>query len=126
MRRNPARSVTDWLNAQPAQVLFTTSINVAELRFGIERLPDGKRKSVLWTVLDFTLGRLCGTRILPFDLSAAEELARIQAIIEAGGNKIGVADGQIAAVAKINGFFVATRDTTPFELAGVNVIDPWQ
>ena len=126
MRLGPTRSVIDWLNEQPAQALFTTSINVAELRFGIERLPAGKRKLVLWTTLDFALGRLCGTRILPFDVPAAEELARIQATLEAGGNTIGIADGQIAAVAKNNGFFVATRDTTPFELAGVNVIDPWQ
>lgn len=122
----PSQGVIEWLNDQQAPALFTTTINVAELRFGIERLPDGKRKSALWSALDFTLGRLCANRILPFDLPAAEELARINAQCEAKAKKIGLADAQVAAVAKINGFSVATRDATPFELAGVTVINPWR
>lgn len=125
-KRLPAQQVVDWLNSQQAPALFTTTINVAELRFGIERLPYGKKKTVLWAALDFTLGRLCANRILSFDLPAAEELARIDTQCEATGKKIGLADAQIAAVAKVNGFAVATRDATPFELAGVTVIDPWK
>ncbi len=125
-KRLPAQQVLDWLNYQQAPALFTTTINLAELRFGIERLTDGKKKTALWAALEFTLGRLCANRILSFDLPSAEELARINARCEAIGKKIGLADAQIAAVAKVNGFAVATRDTTPFELAGVTVIDPWQ
>ena len=126
MQRAPDRAVVAWLNGQIDSALFTTSITVMELRFGLERLPEGKRKTNLWAVLDFTLSRLIGSRILPFDTAAAIEAARIAALAEAGGTPIGLAHGQIAAVAKAHGFAVATRDTAPFQDAGLTVINPWE
>ena len=91
MQRAPDRAVVAWLNGQIDSALFTTSITVMELRFGLERLPEGKRKTNLWAVLDFTLSRLIGSRILPFDTAAAIEAARIAALAEAGGTPIGQA-----------------------------------
>ncbi len=126
MRAKPEEAVLAWLNAQSDVGLFTTSITVMELRFGLERLPDGKRKSDLWEVLDFTLSRLVGPRILVFDAPAAAEAARIAASAASAGAPIGQADAQIAAIARIHGFAVATRDTGPFEGAGLSVINPWE
>ena len=126
MQRAPDRAVVAWLNGQIDSALFTTSITVMELRFGLERLPEGKRKTNLWAVLDFTLSRLIGSRILPFDTAAAIEAARIAALAEAGGTPIGQADTQIAAIAKAHGFAIATRDTAPFQHAGLTVINPWE
>ena len=126
MQRAPDRAVVAWLNGQIDSALFTTSSTVMELRFGLERLPESKRKTNLWAVLDFTLSRLIGSRILPFDTAAAIEAARIAALAEAGGTPIGQADGQIAAVAKAHGFAIATRDTLPFQHAGLTVINPWE
>ena len=125
MRRAPDSGVVDWLNGQKDTALFTTSITVMELRFGLARLPEGKRKGDLWAVLDFTLSRLIGPRILPFDTAAAIEAAEIAALAEAAGAPIGQADGQIAAIAKVHGFAVATRVTHPFQRAGLRVINPW-
>lgn len=71
MRARPDAAVVAWLNRQTDTALFTTSITVMELRFGLERLPEGKRKEGLWEVLEFTLSRLIGPRILPFDVLAA-------------------------------------------------------
>ncbi|WP_404403378.1 type II toxin-antitoxin system VapC family toxin [Pelagibacterium halotolerans] len=126
MRAEPHPSVRDWLNAQTAQSLFITTTSVAELRYRIERLPDGKRKAALWQILDFTMGKLFDTRILPFDRAAAEMSARITARAEAQGKAIGLADGQIAAIAADRQYAVATRDTAPFMAAEIDVIDPWQ
>jgi toxin FitB len=126
MRRAPDSTVVDWLNGQKDTALFTTSITVMELRFGLARLPEGKRKADLWDVLDFTLSRLVGPRILPFDTAAAIAAARIAALAEAAGAPIGQADVQIAAIARVHGFAVATRDTDPFQRAGLTVIDPWK
>ncbi len=125
MKSAPSPVVVNWLNAQHVQSLFLTTVSVAELRYGIERLPDGRRKSALWAVLEFTMGRLFATRILPFDQPAAEEAARIAAETEARGKKVSNADGQIAAVARTHGSAVATRDARPFAAVGVRVIDPW-
>ena len=126
MRRSPDPAVVRWLNGQSDNALFTTSITVMELRFGLERLPEGKRKSNLREVLDFTLSRLVGPRILPFDVPAAAEAARIAARAEADGTPIGQADAQIAAIARMHGFAIATRDSTPFQRAGLTIIDPWE
>lgn len=126
MRAAPDRGVVDWLNGQRDAALFTTSVTVMELRFGLERLPEGRRKADLWAVLDFTLSRLIGPRVLPFDMAAAAEAARIAATAEAEGTPIGQADAQIAAIARTHGFAVATRDAGPFRRAGVSVINPWE
>lgn len=125
MRQAPAGAVVAWLNGQDEALLFTTSVTVMELRFGLERLPEGRRRADLWAVLDFTLSRLVGPRILPFDAAAAAEAARIAARAEAAGAPIGQADAQIAAIARVHGFAVATRDAAPFRQAGLTVIDPW-
>lgn len=125
MRSRPDAAVVAWLNGQSDTALFTTSVTVMELRVGLERLPEGKRKADLWEVLDFTLSRLVGPRILPFDVPAATEAARIAAAAEAAGTPIGQADAQIAAVARSHGFAIATRDTAPFQTAGLAVVNPW-
>ena len=126
MRDEPHGALRKWLNKQLDSALFTTSITVMELRFGLERLPEGKRKANLLDVLDFSLSRLIDPRILYFDTAAAIECARIAAPAEAGGRLIGQADGQIAAIARTHDFAVATRDTAAFENAGLSVINPWQ
>lgn len=125
MRSRPDAAVVAWLNLQADTALFTTSITVMELRFGLERLPDGKRKADLWAVLDFTLSRLVGPRILSFDVPAASLAARMAAEAERSGTPVGQADAQIAAIAKTHGFAIATRDTVPFRGLGLHVINPW-
>jgi len=125
MKQEPNPAVAQWLNAQNTQWLYLTTISLMELRYGIERLDDGKRKTALWEILDFTVSRLFGSRILHFDQAAAEEAARIAAATEAVGKKTGVADCQIAAIVKTKGFAVASNDTKPFIAAGVDLINPW-
>ncbi|MFK7882351.1 type II toxin-antitoxin system VapC family toxin [Roseobacter sp.] len=123
MKETPSDAVISWLNARQSAQFYTTTITLFEIRYGIERLPDGKRKSALWKAFDFTLGRLCGNRILPFDRTAAEALATMLA--EAKAYDVKLADAQIAAIAKTHGFSVATRDVKPFEFLGVEIINPW-
>jgi len=125
MRSRPDEAVVAWLNAQTGTALFTTSVTVMELRFGLERLPEGKRKADLREVLDFTLSRLVGPRILHFDVPAATEAARIAAQAETGGTPIGQADAQISAITHSHGFAIATRGITTFQHAGLTVINPW-
>ena len=55
MRDTPEQVVADWLDAQDLRSLYTTTVNVMELRYGIHRLPESKRKTGLWEVLKFTL-----------------------------------------------------------------------
>jgi predicted nucleic acid-binding protein len=75
--------------------------------------------------LNELLARLFGSRILPFDTEAATAYAPLLARARANGRSISVADGQIAAVAATHGFMVATRDTSPFAVMGIPLINPW-
>jgi len=120
---NPA--VLAWLDRQVAETLFLTSINLAELLAGVARVPEGKRKHGLASGLDALLDTLFGARILAFDANAARAYATISQHAARGGFAIGMADAQIAAIASVHDFTVATRDVAPFVAAGLRVIDPW-
>lgn len=125
-KREPSMAVLAWLDAQPPEALYFTSISAAELWAGVAALPDGARKRGLESSLDSAMGRLFAGRRLPFDDAAARAYADIVRRTQAAGMPVPLADGLIAAVALSRGFAVATRDDAPFRAAGVEVIDPWR
>lgn len=125
LRPNPDQGVLTWLDEQAIETLYLSTISLAELRYGVAVLPDGRRKDTLRANLDGRIVPLFESRILTFDAVAADAYAALGARARATGKAIGTADGFIAAIAAAHGFTVATRDTSPFEAAGVPVINPW-
>ena len=117
--------VLNWIDAQSIETLYMSTISLAELRFGIAALQPGKRKDTLHTSFEQRILPLFVGRILPFDAAAAEAYAVLRARARAGGKAIAPADGYTAATATSHGLMVATRDTSPFEAAGLAVINPW-
>jgi toxin FitB len=126
MRSRGNRGVQRWLDAQVAETLYLTTISMSELLLGVELLPDGKRKDGLAAALRDLLRGLFGPRILPFDVHAATQYASCVSRARTVGRPISMADGQIAAIAAVHGFAVATRDTAPFVAVGVPVVNPWE
>lgn len=126
MKPNANPAVVAWLDQQVAETLYLTATSLAELLVGIEVLPGGKRKEGLDTALAELVSRLFGSRVLPFDQHAAMAYATLVNRARTSGRVISVADGQIAAIAAVHGFTVATRDTEPFVATGVAVINPWE
>lgn len=126
LRQAPEARVIEWIDAQPLETLFLSAITVAELRAGVLLLPAGKRRSTLQENLEKRVLPLFAGRVLPFDLACTQAYAGLIAKARGAGISISAADGYIAAIALANGFTVATRDTNPFEAAGVTVIDPWR
>ncbi len=124
MKPAPHPAVRAWLNDQATETLYLSSVSVAELLFGIGTLPVGKRKDMLAQTLDGLMG-LFRDRVLPFDTEAARRHADLAVRARASGRGFPTPDGYIAAIAASRGFIVASRDTAPFEAAGVAVIDPW-
>jgi hypothetical protein len=118
-------AVLTWIDAQLVETLFLSTISLAELRFGIAALPPGKRRDTLQTSLEQRILPLFVGRILPFDAAASEAYAVLRARARTNGKAIAPADGYIAATAMTHGLIVATRDTEPFEAAGLTVINPW-
>ena len=125
LRPAPDARVIEWIDAQPLETLFLSAITVAELRAGLALLPAGKRRTGLQQNLEKRVLPLFAGRVLPFDLACTQAYAVLLARARTAGLAIATADGYIAAIAAANGFTVATRDTGPFEAAGVAVIDPW-
>ena len=126
LRQAPDTRVIEWIDAQPLETLFLSAITVAELRAGAALLPAGKRRSGLQESLEKRVLPLFAGRVLPFDLEAARAYAELAARARAQGRGFPTPDGYIAAIAASRGFIVASRDTAPFEAAGVEVINPWE
>lgn len=126
LRPAPDPVVLEWLDEQHIETVYLTSITVAELRFGIAALPRGKRRDRLEEDFERRILSLFADRILPFDAAATHAYAQIRAAAKTAGRPIGVADSLIAAIAAHHGCAIATRDVAPFELAGLDVVNPWQ
>ncbi|AOJ89748.1 plasmid stability protein StbB [Burkholderia sp. MSMB0856] len=125
LRREPSLAVIEWLDAQNVETLFLAAISLAEMRFGVAALPEGRRRDWLHQSIEQRIVPLFRGRVLPFDDAASKAYASLRAKARATGNALASADGFIAATAAANGLIVATRDVAPFEAAGLRVIDPW-
>lgn len=125
LRAAPEPGVVAWLDAQPLETLFLSVVTVAELRFGVARLPAGRRRNALVEQLESKVLPVFTGRVLNFDLPATQGYAEAMGKAQAAGMAVGVADGFMAAIATVNGMTVATRDTAPFSAMGVPVINPW-
>lgn len=123
---SPDVRVLEWIDAQAINTLYVSAITVAELRFGIATLPCGQRRETLHRRLEQEVLPLFEDRILAFDLDASRAYAELMAQAKAAGKAIGKADGYIAATAAARGFMVATRDISPFEAAGLTIVNPWE
>lgn len=124
MKPEPDDAVRAWLDDQAAETLYLSSVTVAELMFGIGALPGGKRKDRLAEALEGVM-ELFADRILPFDTGAARRYADLAVKARSAGKGFPTPDGYIAAIAAARDFVVATRDTSAFDAAGLQVIDPW-
>jgi toxin FitB len=124
MRPEPAPQVANWARGRDRRELRTKTIMLAEVRYGIARLPNGRRKQVLLAAADdiFTAFE---DQVLPVDTAAAENYAVIASGRERAGKPIASFDVLIAAVCRSRGAALATRNASDFEGTGIEIIDPW-
>lgn len=126
MRGAPDPAVLSWVDDQATLDLFVTSLNLAEIRFGLAAMPAGRRRSKLSSTFEQLIRPSFGNRVLDFDEPASLEYASLRAVARAKGHAISDADALIAAIARANDCHVATRDTAPFLAAQVEVINPFE
>ena len=122
----PSTQVIAWLDELPADQSAITAITVAELRYGVHRLPDGQRKARLGQVIEAIIAVDFRDRVHPFDLQAADQYSDVVIAREGAGQPISVSDAQIAAICRSRGAAVATRNVTDFTGTGIEVINPWE
>jgi len=122
----PDQSVVSWLDAQEPETLFLCAPALSEVLIGIALMPVGKRKRGMELAMHALQDKLFAGRFLAFDRGAAIAFALLGSRAAAKGYSISPIDCQIAAIAAVHGFTVATRDTAPFRAAGIPVINPWK
>lgn len=125
LKPQPSGIVLRWLDAQPSPAVFTTTITLAEVLYGIEAVPPGRRRTQLLAAVEKMFAEQFEGRILPFDEYAARQYAAVVASRDATGRPISQFDAMIAAIARSQHAAVATRNTADFERCGVPLIDPW-
>lgn len=126
MRTNPEPVVVEWLDRQPADSVWLTSITVFEARFGLALLPKGSRRSRLERAFDRVLTDDLSSRVLTFDELAAVTAAQLAAERQRAGRSVDLRDTLIAGIAQSRRATIATRNTRHFEGLDVPVVNPWQ
>ena len=125
MRPRIDPAVTAYLAARAPDTLFTASLCEAEIRYGIARLPPGRRRDALGAAFESFLAEGFADRVLAFDSACAAAYADIRVRREAAGLPIAVADAMIAGTALAHGAAVATRNVDDFSRCGITVENPW-
>lgn len=126
MQRKTDPAVVAWLDAQPPESIWTTSITVFEVWFGLALLPESRRRRRLQGALARTLQEDFEGRVLPFDSAAAQASAVIAARQRLAGRPVEIRDVQIAGIVAAHKATLATRNTRYFEGLGIPIVDPWE
>lgn len=119
-------AVVAWLDGLASESVWTTSITVFEVRFGLESMPDGRRRRRLEEMFAGALREDLEDRVLAFDLAAAEAAGAIAARLRRTGRMIEIRDVQIGGIVLARKGTLATRNTRHFEGAGIPLVNPWQ
>lgn len=126
MRQVPEAPVVAWLDRQPAESVWITSVTLFEALFGIALLPAGRRRRALQAGFERLLEEDLERRILDFDGAAAGEAAALAARRQRAGKPVDMRDTQIAGIALARHATLATRNVRHFRDLEVPVVDPWQ
>ena len=125
MRTDPEAHVLAWLDRQPADSVWITSITLFEVRLGLALLPRGKRRQTLETAFAQLLKEDLENRVLDFDSSAASEAASLAAKRQKAGRPVDMRDTQIAGIALARRATIATRNARHFDDLTVPIVDPF-
>lgn len=124
MRQTPDPQVVVWLDQQPRTSIWTTSITLLEIRFGLQILPAGKRRTTLMQAFEALLEKI-SDRVASFDAGAAQHAGELMASRHKRGRPVELRDTMIAGIVLAQHASLATRNTTHFEDIAASVINPW-
>jgi len=126
MQVAPDETVARWLDQQPRESIWITTITVMEIRAGLQAMPISRKRSALANALAVLLSEKIQERIAAFDMSAAEEAAKLMAQRKLKGRPVDSRDTMIAGIAQASRATLATRNTSHFSDLTVPIVNPWQ
>ncbi len=125
MRDEPDPGVVTWLDAQPTESIWTTTITIFEVRTGLELLDPSRRRQRLESAFEQLLAGDLDGRVLAFDTAAAAASGTLVAQRQRAGRSIEIRDAQIAGISLARKATLATRNVRHFKDLGVRLVDPW-
>lgn len=125
MKPVPDSNVLAWVDSIPARQTAITAVTVAEILYGVGRMPDGTRRRTLMAAAEAIFDEEFRNRILVFDADAAVEYAALVVEREGSGLPIAMADAQIAAICRTHEYTLATRNVRDFDKTGIAIMNPW-
>ncbi len=126
MSRIHDRNAIAWLDRQPRSSVWTTSVSILEIRFGLQILPLGKRRSDLMAAFERMVTDKIEERIAPFDAAAAQHTADLMAARQKAGRVVDLRDAMIAGIALATAAMLATRNIRHFEDLSIRLVNPWE
>jgi hypothetical protein len=126
MRPAPDKPVVAWLDRQPPEAIWITSVTVMEIETGIALLPAGRRRDALQRAYEIILHEELQNRVSPFDHAAATSAAELAADRQREGRIVDYRDTQIAGIALARRATLATRNVTHFHDLTTQIVNPWE
>lgn len=125
MRDIPDPGVVAWLEGCKTELMYTTAVSRSEIFYGVWLVADSSKRQRLERAARDMFAQAFLGRVLTFDEAAADAHADIRIVRKRSGMPISTEDAMIAAIAKVHGATVVTRDEGGFAGCGVTVINPW-
>lgn len=126
VKPRPDPGVVRWFDSADEDRIYLSVLTLGELRRGVERLADGRRRQRLDRWLTTELPERFENRILPIDSTVTDQWGRLLAHSEAAGTPIHSTDALIAATALTHQLRIVTRNVAHFQPTGIDIICPWQ
>jgi predicted nucleic acid-binding protein len=124
-KRRPDSGVVAWLADVDEDRVFISVVTLAELRYGLERMPSGARRNRLDAWVTEELPARFEARVAPVDAEIADTWGRVMTRGKNGGRPAGAMDAFIAATAERHHLTLVTRDVSDFDSLGIRLINPW-
>lgn len=124
-RPEPEAAVLQWLDRQPELSIWTTSITLMEIRYGLQSMSAGRRREQMTEEMEAVLREEIGARYLFFEVTAAEQAAELMALRRQKGRPVELRDAMIAGIVLASNATLATRNTAHFANLSVPVVNPW-
>jgi toxin FitB len=124
-RKRPEPKVVAFIAAQPLEELYVSAVTLAEIRYGIESLPDANKRAELTGWLTHKVRPMFEQRVLPI---SEDTMFKWRLLVEEGrkvGHTFSQPDLIIAATGLQHGLTIVSRDTREFLMARLPVLNPW-
>lgn len=125
MKTEPDPQVIAWLDAHSSGSVWTTSISIFEISFGLNALPAGKRKRALQDAFEAMIAEDLEYHVLDFDRAAANRAGEISANLHGLGRPVEIRDVQIAGIVSVRHAILATRNLKHFKDTDISLVNPW-